>query len=56
MASMIARRAFSTSARRLAQADPSLKAETKRNPELYVRHNPPPNDTATAVPAPEVVT
>lgn len=42
MASMIARRAFSTSARRLAQADPSLKAETKRNPELYVRHNPPP--------------
>lgn len=38
MASMIARRAFSTSARRLAQADPSLKAETKRNPELYVRH------------------
>ncbi|KAI1851902.1 hypothetical protein JX265_008292 [Neoarthrinium moseri] len=41
MASMIARRAalssraFSTSARRLA-ADPALKDETKRNPELFI--------------------
>lgn len=40
MASMIARRAFSTSTRRLAQVDANLKAETKRNPELYVRHIP----------------
>ncbi|KAK8040453.1 hypothetical protein PG991_000241 [Apiospora marii] len=36
MASMIARRAFSTSTRRLAQVDANLKAETKRNPELYI--------------------
>jgi hypothetical protein len=47
MASMIARRAalssrsFTTSARRLA-TDPALKGETKRNPELYVRHIPNP--------------
>ena len=41
MASMIARRAFSTSTRRMAaQVDANLKAETKRNPELYVRHIP----------------
>jgi hypothetical protein len=50
MASMIARRAalsskafssrtFTTSARRMA-TDPTLKDETKRNPELYVRHIP----------------
>jgi hypothetical protein len=32
-------RAFSTSARRLAtESNPALKEETKRNPELYVRH------------------
>ena len=37
MASMIARRAFSTSLRRLS-TDPALKQETKRNPELMVRH------------------
>ena len=37
MASMIARRAFTTSARRFA-ADPALKQESKRNPELAVRH------------------
>lgn len=41
MASFVARRALSTSARRFAQAaDPALKAETKKNPELAVRHNP----------------
>ncbi|KAI1501663.1 hypothetical protein F5X99DRAFT_408889 [Biscogniauxia marginata] len=42
MASIIARRAafsgraFSTTARRLAAADPALKEETKRNPELMI--------------------
>ncbi|RYP33377.1 hypothetical protein DL767_004782 [Monosporascus sp. MG133] len=35
MASIIARRAFTTSARRLA-ADPALKNESKRNPELAI--------------------
>ncbi|RYP23695.1 hypothetical protein DL765_000991 [Monosporascus sp. GIB2] len=35
MASTIARRAFTTSARRLA-ADPALKNESKRNPELAI--------------------
>ncbi|EMR61732.1 hypothetical protein MGN70_012602 [Eutypa lata] len=35
MASMIARRAFTTSARRFA-ADPALKQESKRNPELAI--------------------
>lgn len=51
MASMIARRAalssralsnraFTTSARRFAESNPALKAETKRNPELIVRHIP----------------
>jgi hypothetical protein len=37
MASFIARRAFSTTARRLAAGDEALKQETKRNPELMVR-------------------
>ncbi|KXJ94198.1 hypothetical protein Micbo1qcDRAFT_159235 [Microdochium bolleyi] len=37
MASFFARRAFTTSARRFAQApDAGLKAETKRNPELAI--------------------
>ncbi|KAI1427209.1 hypothetical protein F5Y12DRAFT_712262 [Xylaria sp. FL1777] len=42
MSSIIARRAlqssrtFSTSARRLAQNDPALKAEEKRNPEIKI--------------------
>lgn len=51
MASMIARRAalssralsqrtFTTSARRFAESNPALKDETKRNPELFVRHIP----------------
>lgn len=57
MASMIARRAalsskafssrsFTTSARRMA-TDPALKDETKRNPELYVRHIPIPPSIAS---------
>jgi hypothetical protein len=38
MASFIARRAFTTSARRFASAnEEALKQESKRNPELYVR-------------------
>lgn len=38
MASLSARRAFSTSARRLAGAsEDALRGEAKRNPELYVR-------------------
>ncbi|EON99036.1 hypothetical protein UCRPA7_5458 [Phaeoacremonium minimum UCRPA7] len=36
MASIIARRAFSTSARRLATNEQALKSETKRNPELMI--------------------
>ncbi|KAB5562811.1 hypothetical protein GE09DRAFT_761169 [Coniochaeta sp. 2T2.1] len=37
MASFIARRAFTTSARRFASAgEEALKEESKRNPELYV--------------------
>ncbi len=39
MASLIARRAFATSARRFAtSAETTLNKETKRNPELVVRH------------------
>jgi hypothetical protein len=38
MASLIARRAFTTTARRLAKSgDEALKEESKRNPELIVR-------------------
>jgi hypothetical protein len=37
MASIIARRAFSTTARRLATGEEALKAETKKNPEIAVR-------------------
>jgi hypothetical protein len=37
MASLIARRAFSTTARRFAGGDEALKQESKRNPELIVR-------------------
>jgi hypothetical protein len=37
MASVIARRAFTTSARRLSGGE-ALKTESKRNPELMVRH------------------
>lgn len=40
MASRVTSRLFSTSARRYqAQAQDELKKETKRNPELMVRHN-----------------
>lgn len=64
MASMIARRAalsskafssrtFTTSARRMA-TDPALKDETKRNPELYVRHIPIPSSTASDAPGQQV--
>lgn len=49
MSSIIARRAllssrtissrpFTTTARRLVAEDPSLKAQEKRNPEVFVRH------------------
>ncbi|KAL1896395.1 hypothetical protein Sste5346_004781 [Sporothrix stenoceras] len=34
--SFIARRAFSTSLRRLSSSEAQLKQETKRNPELYI--------------------
>ncbi|CAK7224483.1 hypothetical protein SBRCBS47491_005567 [Sporothrix bragantina] len=34
--SFIARRAFSTTARRLSSSEAQLKQETKRNPELFV--------------------
>lgn len=37
MASLIARRAFSTTARRLATGEEALKSESKRNPEILVR-------------------
>jgi hypothetical protein len=37
MASIIARRAFSTTARRLATGEEALKTETKKNPEIAVR-------------------
>lgn len=38
MASFIARRAFTTTARRFATGgEEALKQESKRNPELYVR-------------------
>lgn len=36
--SFIARRAFSTSLRRLSSSEAQLKQETKKNPELFVRH------------------
>ncbi|KAK4452928.1 hypothetical protein QBC34DRAFT_20841 [Podospora aff. communis PSN243] len=36
MASIIARRAFTTSARRLATGEEALKAETKKNPEIAI--------------------
>ncbi|KAK3905031.1 hypothetical protein C8A05DRAFT_13137 [Staphylotrichum tortipilum] len=36
MASIIARRAFTTSARRLATSEEALKAETKKNPEIMI--------------------
>lgn len=38
MASLIARRAFTTTARRLASGEEALKSETKKNPEIAVRH------------------
>ena len=40
MASFIARRAFSTTARRFAAGEEALKQESKRNPELIVRKQP----------------
>ncbi|KAI0020622.1 hypothetical protein F4780DRAFT_356601 [Xylariomycetidae sp. FL0641] len=36
MASFVARRAFSNTARRLVEADPGLKDKTRRNPELAI--------------------
>ena len=36
MASLIARRAFTTTARRLATGEEALKAETKKNPEIAI--------------------
>ncbi|KAK0633583.1 hypothetical protein B0T14DRAFT_419329 [Immersiella caudata] len=36
MASIIARRAFSTTARRLATGEEALKSETKKNPEIAI--------------------
>lgn len=39
MASFVARRALSTTARRLADSgEQALRAESKRNPEIMVRH------------------
>lgn len=41
MASLIARRTFSTTIRRLADdGKQQLRQESKRNPEIYVRHIP----------------
>lgn len=40
MASIIARRAFSTTARRLATGEEALKSESKKNPEIMVRQFP----------------
>lgn len=40
MASLIARRAFTTTARRLATGEEALKAESKKNPEIMVRQIP----------------
>src|SRR3569833_1317983 len=37
MASVVARRTFATSARRLASTETNLQKESKRNPELMVR-------------------
>lgn len=45
MASLIARRAFTTTARRLASGEEALKTESKKNPEIMVRQIP------TAIPA-----
>jgi hypothetical protein len=47
MASLIARRAFSTTARRLAgTGEEALKTESKKNPEIMVRQNS--HDTRTS--------
>lgn len=40
MASLIARRAFSTTARRLTNGQEALKSESKKNPEILVRQFP----------------
>jgi hypothetical protein len=40
MASFIARRAFSTTARRLATGEEALRTESKKNPEIMVRQFP----------------
>lgn len=40
MASLIARRALSTTARRLATGEEALKSESKKNPEIMVRQIP----------------
>jgi hypothetical protein len=49
MASIIARRAFSTTARRLATGEEALKTESKKNPEIMVRQIP------TATPDPPLL-
>lgn len=48
MASIIARRAFTTSARRLTSSQEALKAESKKNPEIMVRQIPTAITTAPA--------
>ena len=48
MASFIARRAFTTTARRLATGEEALRSETKKNPELAVRDIPIPLDVLGA--------
>jgi hypothetical protein len=42
MACLIARRAFTTTARRLATGEEALKTESKKNPEIMVRQIPTP--------------
>lgn len=48
MASIIARRAFTTSARRLATGEQALKTESKKNPEIMVRQIPTANPRHSA--------
>jgi len=48
MASIIARRAFTTSARRLATGEQALKSESKKNPEIMVRQIPTANPRHSA--------
>jgi hypothetical protein len=50
MASLIARRAFTTTARRLATGEEALKTESKKNPEIMVRQIPTPTPSRPARP------